>query len=763
MKPAIFAAGLFVLGPWALGLGPAQVMRPAGPFDTTPTRVCGEDMTSPRELDLTWANVVLAGDSRMFAPCVVGNHTPAHREQRESALLVAAATSPDAALRRAAAQAFGKLGPGAVGVLPEKGAPATTLRNGPLVALLKDQVPDVRAETARAFIRALDGVVGERLLEPAEVRPDPVLVDWTRLYLTQHLATEQDDRVAAAVMETLGVLRYADDRTRDEVEVLLSGLATGPPLRVFGAAKGLEALIRLNPKRKVGERTIDRLRDLAVIGPRMQPVPLRAGEGSAPQPGDPDTYARVRRLAMMALQTARDEDLQTLQTASQDADWQVRRLVALRMDAARPEFASMAGALARDTAFQVRYEMLLPFSRLAEKTRNCDPLYAALDDASPIVVLRTLDLLPPGCIDRDAIVQKLESHVVNLQTAGATTWHLPARALTALSRLDAGRAKGFLPVAVQHGVWQVRATAAGVAATLGATTSLTQLSTDSNANVRTAVLEAMRRTKAGYAELRDAAFHALGSTDHQLLRTAATIMPPPVDADRDRIATAMIDALSRLTRQATDTSRDARVALVQRLAAVLPAARSQELQRYLEDFDPKVRAAAIDALTKLTGKPVTPSERAQHRYPLQPRDLTALPTTARITLQDGSHIDLELLVNDAPVTVARFAALARNAYYNGLTFHRIAPNFVIQGGSPGANEYAGVARYMRDEIGAHHTRGAVGISTRGRDTGDLQIFVDHVDVPRLDHEYTVFARVTSGMQHVDRMLEGAQMRTVTVK
>ena len=53
---------------------------------------------------------------------------------------------------------------------------------------------------------------------------------------------------------------------------------------------------------------------------------------------------------------------------------------------------------------------------------------------------------------------------------------------------------------------------------------------------------------------------------------------------------------------------------------------------------------------------------------------------------------------------------------------------------------------MRDEIGAHHVRGAVGISTRGRDTGDLQLFIDHVDVPRLDHEYTVFARVVAGMQ-----------------
>ncbi|PYR30710.1 MAG: hypothetical protein DMF92_07775 [Acidobacteria bacterium] len=89
------------------------------------------------------------------------------------------------------------------------------------------------------------------------------------------------------------------------------------------------------------------------------------------------------------------------------------------------------------------------------------------------------------------------------------------------------------------------------------------------------------------------------------------------------------------------------------------------------------------------------------------------------------------------------------------TFHRVAPNFVIQGGSPGANEYIGDALFMRDEVGLWpHVRGAVGISTRGRDTGDGQIFVDLVDNPRLDHEFTVFAQLLNGMNVVDAILEG---------
>ena len=105
------------------------------------------------------------------------------------------------------------------------------------------------------------------------------------------------------------------------------------------------------------------------------------------------------------------------------------------------------------------------------------------------------------------------------------------------------------------------------------------------------------------------------------------------------------------------------------------------------------------------------------------------------------------------------ARRAGEGYYNGLTFHRIALNFVIQGGSPGANEYMGEPFYMRDEPGLH-LRGTVGISTRGRDTGDAQIFVNTVDSPRLNHTYTVFGSVTAGMDVVDGILEGDVIQRV---
>jgi len=136
---------------------------------------------------------------------------------------------------------------------------------------------------------------------------------------------------------------------------------------------------------------------------------------------------------------------------------------------------------------------------------------------------------------------------------------------------------------------------------------------------------------------------------------------------------------------------------------------------------------------------------------------------ARVTMTDIGTFEMVLFAQEAPATVLRFVHLAESGYYNGLTFHRVVPNFVIQGGSPGANEYIGDATFMRDEVGRWpHVRGAVGISTRGRDTGDAQIFIDLVDNPRLNHDYTVFAQVLSGLDVIDQVLEGDVIERIEI-
>ena len=88
---------------------------------------------------------------------------------------------------------------------------------------------------------------------------------------------------------------------------------------------------------------------------------------------------------------------------------------------------------------------------------------------------------------------------------------------------------------------------------------------------------------------------------------------------------------------------------------------------------------------------------------------------------------------------------------------------MIQGGSPGANEYVGLPQFIRDELGTvSHLRGTVGMSTRGHDTGDAQWFVNLRDNARLDRDYTVWGEVVEGLGVVDGVLEGDVIKRIRV-
>jgi cyclophilin family peptidyl-prolyl cis-trans isomerase len=230
---------------------------------------------------------------------------------------------------------------------------------------------------------------------------------------------------------------------------------------------------------------------------------------------------------------------------------------------------------------------------------------------------------------------------------------------------------------------------------------------------------------------------------------------------------ALLASLDRLSAERRENSRDERVALLGRMAEFGSAATAPRLERYLTDFDTTVAARAAEVLTHWTGRTVV-----AHAKPLPIRSeplariFRARGMQLRITMaasSGGGTILIALFNDETPATIARVVRLARAHYYDGLTFHRYVPSFVIQGGSPGANEQVGDGPFMRDELGGHsHLRGTVGISTRGHDTGDAQIFVNLVDNKRLDHDYTVFGQVVSGMDVVDRIREGDTMARVDV-
>lgn len=727
---------------------------------TTPIQVCGEDEQLSQPIPVTVANVALAADSRQFVPCPDSPasraklpHPADHRERRELAVLNEAVRAlKNADLRRAGLQALGRLG-----------------MSVPNLAI-NDPDDRVRREAANALGEPMTAT-GAPLPPPSgrgavPSTPSRSVLGGARELLEARLLVEHDPEVAGTILETLGRLAHSDDAARDHVEALLVERAQGESVRILGAAKGLEALIRQNAKRSIGEKARERLRELVFIGPRATAVPTVAGSGSVAAPGDEANWARTRRLALATLNTARDDDVQTLYRASFDADWQVRRLVAQRLNLELKELATIASILSKDFAFQVRFELLNALARQATVTKTCAPLVRSFYDAELAVVLRAIDLLPASCSDLDTAVQPLVRWAEDFRIPeGTLRWHRPSHAFATLARVAPDAAKPLLSHAVEHAAWQVRAMAARAAGAMGDDSSVIALARDREPNVRNAAIETLFRMKSPAVTAE--AIEALKSDDYQLLRTAARMLAGTPDAMRDDASAALLLALRRLTDAASDTSRDPRVAILERLQEVLPPDRAGLLQAFGDDFDPVVRAAVGRTFSALLpGATPAGADRPKFRYPYQPPvdAIAALPSRASIFMDDGGTLELELFIDQAPVTIARFVELVRAGYYNGLTFHRVEPNFVVQGGSPGASEYVGVSRYMRDEVGlAPHVRGAVGISTRGRDTGDGQIFINLVDNPRLDHQYTVFAQVVVGLDVLDRMLEGAKIKTMAVK
>ncbi len=133
-----------------------------------------------------------------------------------------------------------------------------------------------------------------------------------------------------------------------------------------------------------------------------------------------------------------------------------------------------------------------------------------------------------------------------------------------------------------------------------------------------------------------------------------------------------------------------------------------------------------------------------------------------LRLRGGRALTLRLYAEQAPTAVARFVAQVRAGEWNGRTFHRVEPGFVVQGGSPTANEYAGAATFTRDEFSSlSHVRGTVGISTRGPDTGDGQIFINLVDNARLDFAYTVIGSIVGDASVIDDIVEGDVIEAAT--
>jgi peptidyl-prolyl cis-trans isomerase B (cyclophilin B) len=141
--------------------------------------------------------------------------------------------------------------------------------------------------------------------------------------------------------------------------------------------------------------------------------------------------------------------------------------------------------------------------------------------------------------------------------------------------------------------------------------------------------------------------------------------------------------------------------------------------------------------------------------------------TAEIQTEKGT-MKVEFFEKDAPNTVANFIKLAKSGFYDGLTFHRVIPDFVIQGGDPTGTGAGGPGYKIKCELDGEnqrHDKGVLSMAHAGRDTGGSQFFICHnrMNTQHLDRNHTVFGKVVEGLDIIDQIRAGDKMLKVTVK
>ena len=701
-----------------------------------------------------------AGDSSALAPILTGLR------------------SPDIGTRATAVRALGRI---------------QRLENVPaLQPMVTDSSPLVRAEV----INAIGQIARAAAPSPAAIDNEQRRALTAIQALLRGMTTSESDPVVRGVLaRTLGRLPYAtEDLAREASESiasLLDGVPTDGSLARepwFGIAHGTDALLRRFPNL----RTAPGVLRVAQI-PRVPSVAAaaRASDTSWSRETNVMLAAIRGRVLAVAIEAANGVDTATAREIRSrflsdfgDADAQVRRQVvssaavaAALDDSARARVVNVA---LRDRSPTVRVEAVRAYGR--RRGAPCAPLIGATRDANAHVALMAIDALAGSCEPVVAAVSRLSTLVRELpagavsRTDARGSWHYGAHAAVSLAHLAPDSARGVMARLLAHPTWQVRMYAARAAGDLADTASLRVAAQDAADNVRSAAvvalsglirpaqpnaIPAMDRTPGV-----DSIFVAeLKRRDYQLILEAAKALEgAPTTAS---LGEALFVALDRISLERRETSRDPRMELLARIETVGASNRESRLRPYLTDFDPAIAERAAQILRKWGVVSATAAPRPMPPIPVSLTEISSLrDARVRVSMaraSGGGSFELRLFVDEAPATIRAFAALVVKGYYDGLTFHRVVTNFVIQGGSPGANEYVGNNQYLRDELGLRsHERGTLGISTRGRDTGDAQIFANLIDNWRLDHDYTVFAEVVRGMDVVDGVLEGDVIERIDI-
>ncbi len=203
---------------------------------------------------------------------------------------------------------------------------------------------------------------------------------------------------------------------------------------------------------------------------------------------------------------------------------------------------------------------------------------------------------------------------------------------------------------------------------------------------------------------------------------------------------------------------------IQTLGALKVNDAVETLKKNLSSENYDIAKASADALKNITGKDYESQIKApKYRTDFDWDFIHRFPDFKTATVHTSvGDVKIELLYKDAPFTAMNFVKLAMKHFYDNTIFHRVVPNFVIQGGDPTGTGYGGPGYSIRSEFTPYNFEtGMVGMASSGKDTEGSQFFITHSPQYHLDGKYTIFGKVVSGMDVVDKIQVGDKIESIT--
>ena len=664
-------------------------------------------------------------------------------------------TSPSSAVRTRAALAAGRIG--SEGALAELSA-----------MLRQDKDPAVRAMVAFAIgeIESLNGANVLLTAIKSSTEPDEVKARAIEGLgkIAAALPPAQQARSKEIGAEVLGALKSEIERSTPSRQILLLGITA--ILRAKPAEAGLAlALLLTNKDARIRADAANALARLRLKDGNSQLQELLSN--------DPDPVVRANAARVLGA-TEEKSAFDKLLVSTTDKDSRVRvsairALVSLKDSRAAEVLLKRGEAntgLKREglpSELNEVLEIVTALGRLLAGTDNEAALVwlykgeIELNHSAPELELALVKISPEKYLASFGSEPTTAKH--NLQELLILHWRSGASVAQALREISA------LPPTVKNKPELMQSAESLLKAMLDYKSSDVKINSLLPLHTEYGVPDVLR-AYAAYKpnDLFEVLSNHLQENDVIIRATAADLLGdlPPSSQITQNLETALVRALK-------DNLNDAALSILDSLAKQKSETANSVIKRdALISDDYLIRQRAINLLkengagdySSQTGTVRTKNTNADYERALSRIGKRVL---AVVTTTKGSFT-MELLPDEAPLTVDNFVQLARRGYFKSIVFHRVVPNFVIQAGDPRGDGNGGPGYAIRCEINeVPYERAAVGMALSGKDTGGSQWFVTHAPQPHLDGGYTVFGRVVSGMDVVDAIVRGDVIRSIVIR